>query len=91
MAIGITVMSQQGNGVLPNNNRIVNSGIYMLHVPGCENQYADHLKDHFTILVFFGNNPTIPIKGGIGELSNKAVTDFEIAKTLLDFPSFLLM
>jgi hypothetical protein len=45
-------------------------------------------EDHFTIFSFFwSNNPTIPIKGGIGELSNKAVTDFEIAKTLLDFPS----
>jgi hypothetical protein len=51
-------------------------------------QYADHLQNHFTILVFFGAITTITsYKGGIGELSNKAVTDFEIAKTLLDFPS----
>jgi hypothetical protein len=59
------------------------------HVPGCENQYADHLRRslyHFSF--FWSNNPTITsYKGGIGELSNKAVTDFEIAKTLLDFPS----
>jgi hypothetical protein len=38
-------------------------------------------------LVFFGaiTQLLLPIKGGIGELSNKAVTDFEIAKTLLIF------
>jgi hypothetical protein len=46
-------MSQQGNGVLPNNNRIVNSGIYMLHVPGCENQYADHLRRSLYHFSFF--------------------------------------
>jgi hypothetical protein len=76
---------------LPNNNRI-NSGVTICasyHVPAAKSNMWDHLQDHFTIFSFFwSNNPLLlPIKGGIGELSNKAVTDFEIAKTLLDFPS----
>jgi hypothetical protein len=34
------------------------------YVPGCENQYVDHLQDHFTILVFFGaiTQLLLPIK-----------------------------
>jgi hypothetical protein len=37
---------------------------------------------------FWCNNPAITsYKGGIGELSNKAATDFEIAKTPVAFPS----
>jgi hypothetical protein len=38
-------------------------------------------------LVFLEQQLLLPIKGGIGELSNKAVTDFEIAKNSSDFPS----
>jgi hypothetical protein len=40
-------------------------------------------------LVFFGaiTQLLLPIKGGIGELSNKAVTDFEIAKNSSGFSS----
>jgi hypothetical protein len=40
------------------------------------------------VLVFFGAITNVTsYKGGIGELSNKAATDFEIAKTPLAFPS----
>jgi hypothetical protein len=43
---------------------------------------------HFLVF-FLSNNPTITsYKRRNHELSNKVVTDFEIAKTLLDFPSF---
>jgi hypothetical protein len=47
-------------------------------------------KDHFTIFSFFGaiTKLLLPIKGGIGELSNKAVTDFEIAKNSSGFSCF---
>jgi hypothetical protein len=58
--------------------------MFWLRKPIC----GSFAKITLPFLVFFwSNNLLLPIKGGIGELSNKAVTDFEIAKTLLDFPS----
>jgi hypothetical protein len=77
---------------LPNNNRIVQIQVLLYasyHVPAAKTNMRIICEDHFTIFSFFGaiTQLLLPIKGGIGELSNKAVTDFEIAKTLLDFPS----
>jgi hypothetical protein len=61
-----------------------------IHVPA-ETQYMRIIcKITLPFLVFFGaiTQLLLPIKGGIGELSNKAVTDFEIAKNSSGFSHF---
>jgi hypothetical protein len=45
----------------------------------------DHLQRSLYHFSFFGAIAIASYKGGIGELSNKAVTDFEIAKNSSGF------
>jgi hypothetical protein len=76
---------------LPNNNRIVQIQTICAsyHVLAENPICGSFAKITLPFLVFLAiTQLLLPIKGGIGELSNKAVTDFEIAKNLLDFPSF---
>jgi hypothetical protein len=59
--------------------------------PAAKTQYVDHWQISLSVFGFLWLTQLLLPQRRIGELSNKAITDFDIAKTPVAFPSFFLL